>query len=295
MDKIIKLAIPEVLRSDKYWDSISLAIEEMLEEYYVTIQIGDKSILDSSKDELLIRAESLGIGTIFKRIPIERGRQLINEFNYMVKSKGSEEAIKRMIQIYLGVVNCELFYTSSTREYTARLVYGELAGTNSSLVDTVYDAVRYVNPVGRLMRELNLIIEPIIISISRSQTITSLQRYRTIYGSDTQDLIRTENVGYFRRNFKVYPKMVNRNQYSSIFPYTSGGINNTETLVMSVHKLEDLDNTDLAYFEDVLESRVDTSLMVSAIRSGDDEGTTLSIVEGFIGKKTKKLRRMEVI
>lgn len=157
----IQLSIPRSVYADEYYKTVISVFEEMLDELKSNVKVPIDYIKLEDKETLLNIAKSNGVETIFKRLPIERGRQLLNEFPYLIRGKGSSEAIERMAQIYLGVVGCKVVdYDRLDKSYSLELVYGELAGLSSYYLETLYDAIIYVNPIGRILRGFSTSIEP---------------------------------------------------------------------------------------------------------------------------------------
>lgn len=210
---MIKLKIPYIIREDKYYDVVLTAFESMFDELKDQVVPSGDFIRTANKEQLIPLADSYKVNIIFRRLPITRGRQLINEFPILLRGKGSVEAIVRMAQIYLGVVDCQLVYHPTTYEYDLVVKYGQIAGLSQIYIDTLYDAIRYVNPVGRRLRDVNATIEPRIFTLNNGSTSKIIIRERTLFGTRYKNL----HVGKtFRdiKNYKTYPKNTNRNEFS---------------------------------------------------------------------------------
>lgn len=217
----IKLQIPTSILSDEYYLAVAESIEDMVNELKDNVRVPADYIRIEDKRTLLNMAESQGIETIFKRLPIERGRQLLNEFSYLIRGKGSPEAIERMAQIYLGVVYSKVVnYDKTDKSYSLELVYGELAGLTDYFLKTLYDAVVYVNPVGRFLKGFTTNIEPYKFNVITEITPTVTVKSQSLLGYNTGDLkkLRLKQ----SKNFVIRPKEVNMNEYGII----RGGIIN---------------------------------------------------------------------
>ena len=206
----IKLQVPEIVRKDEYYKVLISVAEDILQGSKNKIY---KSIDEMSKDELLIIAESFGIPEIFKRLPIDRGRQLIKEIRYLLKSKGSKEAIQRMSQIYLGVTYAELLnYDFDTLEYDLELEYNKFVSVDIYLLKTLYDAIEYVNPIGRKFGGFLTKSSPIKIAFPFKANSSVIVKYRSVAGTSVRDLGNGHQVGSII-SWDTYPTDYNNDIY----------------------------------------------------------------------------------
>ena len=217
----VTLQIPSSIKSDEYYSAVIESVEGMLNELKDNVKVPIDYIRIEDKKTLLNMADSQGISMIFKRLPIERGRQLLNEFPYLVRGKGSSEAIERMAQIYLGVVYSKVVeYDRSDKSYSMELVYGELAGLSDYYLRNLYDAIIYVNPVGRYLKGFTTSIEPMKFKAITKINPSLYIKNQSLLGYETKSLkkLKVSNI----KNFVIRPKEVNMKGYSII----SGGVIN---------------------------------------------------------------------
>lgn len=148
MINTLKLRVPEPMKNDQYWSALIESVEEVLQE--VKSQINSKSTQVASKESLLLESKSLGIGNLIKKLPLERGSALLREFRSMIKSKGSEWAVERMAQIYLGYDNLRIEYDYSNRSYKfVNVGYNESQELDEEMLATLHNAMRFVAPAGK--------------------------------------------------------------------------------------------------------------------------------------------------
>lgn len=203
----IQLSIPRSVYTDEYYKTVISVFEEMLDELKSNVKVPIDYIKLEDKETLLNIAKSNGVETIFKRLPIERGRQLLNEFPYLIRGKGSSEAIERMAQIYLGVVGCEVVdYDRLDKSYSLELVYGELAGLSSYYLETLYDAIIYVNPIGRILRGFSTSIEPYEFDAIRRVESEIYVKTQSLFGYPIKDMTGMKVKD--SRGFVIRPKEV---------------------------------------------------------------------------------------
>lgn len=210
------LRLPESIRNDQYYGVLATVVEEMLDELHSNIGITEDWLSTGTKLELLILAESYGIDKVFKRLPIDRGRTLLKEFQYLMKTKGTAEAIKRMAQIYLGVVNCSITYNSDNKSYSLdNLYYGEVSSADSLYISTIYDAISHVNPVGRKLLSINAYLEyPILVTTELTTKLPLYIRDSILLGTRISDTVMRCGDLY---NHKAYPENTDRNDITSVY------------------------------------------------------------------------------
>jgi hypothetical protein len=141
--------VPDPIRSDAYYKAMVETFDELMT--LLAISAGNLShSLSEDKESLLPVARSYGIEDIFKKLPIEKGRLLLRDFPAMVKSKGSEWAVERMAQIYVGMDNIKLEFDYTERVYMfVNLDYDESLALDEELMITLNLAMRHIAPAGK--------------------------------------------------------------------------------------------------------------------------------------------------
>lgn len=159
----ISMRVPEIIQQDPYYLAVIEGSEDYLNSVKDELERKNNFVKTATKSELLIMAKAYDIETIFKRIPIERGRQLLYEFPVMIKGKGSEESILRMAQIYIGVKNCRMKYDSANHDYILdEFYFDDVNDDRSDLLVTIYEALKHVNPIGRRLINIEIVVDGVV-------------------------------------------------------------------------------------------------------------------------------------
>jgi hypothetical protein len=143
------IRVPDPVRNDRYYRAMVETFDELMK--LLEISAGNLSYsLSEDKESLLPVARSYGIEDIFKKLPIGKGRLLLRDFPSMVKSKGSEWAVERMAQIYVGMDNIKLEFDYTDRIYMfVNLDYNDSLALDEELMMTLNLAMRHIAPAGK--------------------------------------------------------------------------------------------------------------------------------------------------
>lgn len=198
----IELRVPEVLKTDQYLSAVIEVAEGMLQEFTDNIKRPEDYIFSYTKEELYPLARSYNLEAPFERIPLSRARQLLFEYPNLIRGKGSANSISRATQIYLGVVDCEVVWQSTTGTFDLNMQYGELASTSYFLIDNIYELLRFLIPAGRGMGTLNVTTKTKKTYITQDISFRAETRPISLIGSRINAI--NETVGTISQNYMGY-------------------------------------------------------------------------------------------
>lgn len=193
---MLRLNLPDYLRDDPYFLSLIESAEEYFDE--LRTEIRDMSTMDinaMNRLDLIEFSSMFGIEDAITRLPLVRARFMVNEIVHLLKNKGSEAAIIKMTQIYLGVTSCKVEYKANERLYDMRVLYGEIAEPDAEFSRTLYDLVlRFVNPATRKLGQIIAEVEPQTYGLNKVNLVKTQSGLRNMQGTRLKDL------GVYRRN-----------------------------------------------------------------------------------------------